>query len=96
MWMGYVIVNNFDIILMILKLNICIKMFNTYVINLDRSKQRLESFHKHFEKTDIYKSIIRFQAIDGKNIDEDLLLSKTNFLTRNFVPSSTMVVPCLI
>ncbi len=65
-------------------------MFNTYVINLDRSKKRLGSFHKNFENTDIYKSITRFQAIDGKNISENLLKSKTNFLARNFIPDSTI------
>ena len=65
-------------------------MFNAYVINLERSKDRWKKIVNRFKHTDLKNNIIRYSAIDGMNINRELLITKTNFWTRAFCPSSTI------
>ena len=53
--------------------------FEVYLINLERNKERLESFIKQYERCDLrVKQIKRFEAIDGKKLEniETLLTPK--------------------
>ncbi|XCF07371.1 glycosyltransferase family 25 protein [Tamlana crocina] len=58
--------------------------FQTYLINLDRSKDRLERMEKEFEKSGIHK-FERIRAVDARNLkDTDYTLK--NRYDRNLVP----------
>lgn len=56
---------------------------NIYVINLDRSTDRLTNLQNNFKEYNI--KFTRFSAIEGKNVSNDQLIKTTSFLCRNFL-----------
>jgi len=66
--------------------------FNVYIINLDRSTNRLKNIKNNFKHSDIYHKLKKFKAIDYKILPTSLVQQKTNFITRNFLPKSAIAI----
>lgn len=64
--------------------------FNTYVINLEKDKNKWKTMVENFKNTDI--DIIRFNAIYGRNINKSLLNTKLKKFCKYFCPNP--VVGC--
>lgn len=56
---------------------------NIWVINLDKSKDRLDKIKKNFDKLDL--NFNRFKAIEGKKLDQNQIEENTSWLCRNIL-----------
>ena len=62
---------------------------NVYVINLERSRDRLNNIDSNLKKYNInYK---RFNAIDGKNLSLDIINNNTTLLCRYFLCNRSLI-----
>lgn len=62
---------------------------NIYVINLDRSKSRLEAITKNLTTNGI--KFNRFSGIDGSKLESKIINEKTNIIGRTFLMNSSVV-----
>ena len=62
---------------------------NIWVINLDKSKDRLQHIKNEFNKYNM--SFKRFSAIYGKDLDKDTLINETTLTCRTFLCSYGMI-----
>lgn len=65
------------------------KMFNTYIINLDRSKDRWQKIKKRMKETDLKDRLYRFRAVDGSYVSERLN-ERVDSVCQKFCPLSTI------
>src|ERR1700730_7540074 len=62
---------------------------NIYVINLDRSKKRLENVTKSLNEFNI--KFKRFSAVDGKKLSEEIINNNASFLCRTLLCNHAIV-----
>lgn len=62
--------------------------FNTYVINLKHDKKKLADIEKELKKVNL--KFIRFDAINGRNVNKKILNKHVNKICDDFCPNSVI------